>query len=312
MTHGQVVCIVGPTASGKTSLADALAQELASSVVSIDAMQVYKGMDIGTAKTPLSERPVPLLMVDVAPVDEDYSVKLFQRDARTCIDELRADHKLPVLCGGTGLYLNAVIDCMDFPAGSQADERRSKYVAFAAQEGPDALYDLLLQKDPQSAKLIHPHNVRRVIRALELHDEGSSYARTHEGLHRRKPYYDALIFGIRRKRDELYRRINQRVDLMFEQGLLDEVKSLLDRGLASTLTARQAIGYKELIDYLEGRCSLDEARETIAQRTRRYAKRQISWFEHDQRVSWLDFDTMGQDEALAIIREALQQKDFLL
>lgn len=305
---GPLVAIVGPTASGKSSLAEKIATELQSSVVSVDAMQVYRGMDIGTAKTPVAERVRPLLMVDVADVGEAYSARRYQRDARREVDSMLLEGKVPVLCGGTGLYLNALIDEMDFPAGVTGGESRAPYERMAAEKGPMVLYGLLVTRDPESAALIHPNNVRRVVRALELADEGKSYAKQHEGLHRRKPHYRCAIWGIRRDREELYHRIERRVDAMVSAGLVDEVRALLDRGLGEALTATQAIGYKEVIDYLQGSCSLDEAIATIKMRSRRYAKRQISWFSHDGRVRWLDLDALPEDQAARIILDELESE----
>ncbi len=297
MRGDRVLCIVGPTASGKSALADEVACRLGSSVVSIDAMQVYRGMDIGTAKTPVSERRCPLEMVDVADVGESYSVQLFQTDARDCIDRLQSEGKLPILCGGTGLYLDAVIDDMRFPKGDTSSPARKRYEEMAEAEGADAVFELLRSRDPESAELIHPNNVRRVIRALELLDEGKSYAKQHAGLRHTAPWYEASIYGIRMSRERLYARISERVDQMVAEGLVEEVRSLMDQGLAKTLTAMQAIGYKEIVAALQGSCTMDEAIDQIKMRTRRYAKRQISWFKREGRVIWLDLDAMDTNEA---------------
>ena len=302
---GPLVAIVGPTASGKSALAERIACALDSSVVSVDAMQVYRGMDIGTAKVPSSERMCPLLMVDVADITDDYSVKLYQRDARSCIDGLLKQGKAPVLCGGTGLYLNAIVSDMQFPAGEAGDERRSTYERLLEEIGPQALYERLEMLDRESAELIHPNNTRRVIRALELLDEGTSYAEHHKGLKYLEPLYDVRIWGIEVDRAVLYARIDQRVDEMFEQGLVDEVARLVGQGLAQSKTASQAIGYKEVVEALEGTYTFDEARETIKTRTRRYAKRQLSWFRHDKRVRWIEVGDI--DMASRTILSQLQE-----
>ncbi len=302
---GPLVCVVGPTASGKSLVAEGVATRLGSSVVSVDAMQVYRGMDVGTAKTPVSERRRPLLMVDVADITEDYSVRLFQRDARRCVDDLLASAVTPVLCGGTGLYLDAVIDEMEFPAGAIGDGSRTRYEDFAAEHGVDALHELLADRDPASAALIHPNNVRRCVRALEMLDEGVSYAEHHEGLHERSPHYDATIWGLTMDRARLYARIDERVDRMVEAGLVDEVRSLLGRGLESSKTASQAIGYKEVASALRGETSLEQAIDEVKQRTRRYAKRQLSWLRRDGRVRWIDLDAVSPDEAVETIVSAL-------
>lgn len=297
MSLPRVACIVGPTASGKSAVAELVALALGSSVVSVDAMQVYRGMDVGTAKTPPAERRCPLLMVDVADPLEDYSARRFQAEARACVDRLLSEGRVPVLAGGTGLYLNAVIDEMSFPAGEKDGELRRRYEALAREEGPLALHGLLASRDSASAALIHPNNVRRVVRALEMLDEGTSYAAHHEGLHERAAHYDALVWGLSMSRERLYARIDGRVDQMVAEGLVDEVRALAARGLSPELTAGQAIGYKEVLEALSGSCTLDEAVERVKLRTRRYAKRQLSWFRHDPRVRWIDLDEVDCEEA---------------
>lgn len=302
---GPVVCIVGPTASGKSAVADEVALALGSAVVSVDAMQVYRGMDIGTAKTPVGQRRVPLEMVDVVDPGQDYSVALFQEQARAVTNRLLEHGLTPVLCGGTGLYFNAVIDEMSFPAGKHGDEPRGKYAQIARTRGPQALWDLLRERDAPSAELIHPNNAKRVVRALEMLDEGTSYAVHHRGLHARLPHYDVRVWGLTMGRERLYGRIDCRVDMMMEQGLLDEVRDLKGRGLTLDTTAGQAIGYKELLEHLDGASTLGEATELVKRRTRRYAKRQLSWFRHDGRVAWLDMDEMDTREAAATIVASL-------
>ncbi len=304
----EAVCIVGPTASGKSSLAQRVACELKSAVVSVDAMQVYRGMNIGTAKMPLGERTCPLLMVDVADMWESYSVARFQREARACVDALNAQEKPAVLCGGTGLYLDAVIDEMDFPYGETDGEGRKRYELIARTEGATALHELLKKRDPESAKLIEPANVRRVVRALEMIDGGTSYAVQHRGLKSRAPHYSSVLWAICMDRTRLYARIEERVDLMFEQGLVDEVRALAEAGLTRESTAGQAIGYREVMAALAGECSLDEARETMKTRTRHYAKRQLSWLKRDGRCRWLDYDQMGEDEALQMVLAAMGEE----
>ncbi|MCR8907456.1 tRNA (adenosine(37)-N6)-dimethylallyltransferase MiaA [Thermophilibacter sp. ET337] len=304
MSLPRVVCVVGPTASGKSVVADLVAEGLGSAVISVDAMQVYRGMDIGTAKTPPSERRVPLLMVDVADPLESYSVQLFQGQARACVDELLSRGRVPVLAGGTGLYLNAVIDEMSFPSGEKDDDRRRSYEALAAERGAEGLHALLASRDPESAALIHPNNVRRVVRALEMLDEGVSYARHHEGLHERRAHYDAQVWGLTMARERLYARIDARVDEMVSSGLVDEVRGLAARGLTTELTAGQAIGYKEVLEALAGACTMDEAIERVKQRSRRYAKRQLSWFRHDGRVRWIDLDETDAEGAARLILDA--------
>lgn len=300
-----VIAVVGPTASGKSAVADLVAEALGSEVISADAMQVYRGMDIGTAKTPVSERRVPLLLVDVADPTEPYSAALFQRDSRREIDRLRAEGRVPVLCGGTGLYVRAALDEMEFPRGEVDGVARQRYQDLAGKLGPEGVHALLAERDPESASLIHPHNVRRVVRALEMLDEGVSYARQSAGFSKPREHYPSLQFALTMDRARLYARIDARVDAMMRAGLLDEVRGLMDAGAADALTSRQAIGYKELIDALEGRCTIGEAVDLIKLRSRRYAKRQLSWFRRDPRITWLDMDVLDADGAARLIVDAL-------
>lgn len=300
-----VIAVVGPTASGKSAVADLVAEALGSEVVSADAMQVYRGMDIGTAKTPVSERRVPLLLVDVADPIEPYSAALYQRDSRRAIDRLRAEGRVPVLCGGTGLYVRAALDEMEFPRGEVDGVARQRYQDLAGKLGPEGVHALLAERDPESAALIHPHNVRRVVRALEMLDEGVSYARQSAGFSDPREHYPSLQFALTMDRSRLYARIDARVDAMMRAGLLDEVRGLMDAGAADALTSRQAIGYKELIDALEGRCTIGEAVDLIKLRSRRYAKRQLSWFRRDPRITWLDMDVLDVDGAARLIVDAL-------
>ena len=301
MSDGRVLCIVGPTGSGKSQLAECVALELGGEVVSIDAMQVYRGMDIGTAKVPQAMRRCPLHMVDVVDIGTPYSVSLFQADARACIDGLLSKDVVPVLCGGTGLYLDAVIDEMSFPKGEVLGEGRKRYETYAREHGAEELHALLKRRDPQSAALIHPNNQRRVVRALEMLDEGISYATHHEGLKSRKEHYAARIWGIGHSRERLYARIDARVDEMFGNDLVQEVTALIDGGLLDCATASQAIGYKEVVLAVSGTIGLDEARTLVKRNTRRYAKRQLSWLKRDGRVTWLEADELTSEQMVQLI-----------
>ena len=226
MSSRLVLAIVGPTASGKSEIADAVAHELGSRVVSADAMQVYRGMDIGTAKVPPSARRMPLEVVDVAEIGEAYSAALYQRDAREAIDrELKAG-RTPVLCGGTGLYVRAALDEMAFPEGESASPSRRFWEERAREMGDEGLWEELERRDPASAALIHPHNVRRTIRALEMSDQGVSYAEQAKDLHRPVPHYEARMWGLTRDREALYRAIDARVDEMLADGTVD---TLIDK-----------------------------------------------------------------------------------
>ena len=249
-------------------------------------------MDIGTAKTPVCKRNVPLRMVDICDPCDDYSVQQFQISCRNCVDGLLNSGRPAILCGGTGLYLDSVIDEMNFPSGEKGDQVRSRYESALETLGPKALHELLMDRDPDSAALIHPNNSRRVIRALEMLDEGKSYATHHEGLLKRPPHYDVRIWAITMDRERLYARIN---------ALLDEVSGLRAAGLSKERTAGQAIGYKEILDYLDGLISMGDAVELIKARTRRYAKRQLSWLRRDGRANWIDYDMISEASALKLI-----------
>lgn len=292
------IAIVGPTAVGKSDVADRLAARLSSEVLSCDAMQIYRGMDIGTAKMMPEECSAPLRLVDIVDPGVAYSAALYQSDARAHVERLLGEQRLPVFCGGTGLYLKAALDEMDFPSGELEDERRAGYQELAERIGEEALHALLAERDPESAAVIHPHNVRRVIRALEMHDDGVSYAQQKSKFSVPRERYHALWFGLTLSREALYEHINLRVDLMFEQGLVDEVRGLMDQGLGDALTSMQAIGYKEIIDALRGAITMEEARELIKMRSRRYAKRQLSWFKRDDRIVWFDMDELTIDEVV--------------
>ena len=303
MSLTRVLCIVGPTAVGKSAVAEEAALRLDGEIVSTDSMQVYRGMDIGTAKVPAEKRRCKLRMVDVADVGEDYSVARFQTDARRCVSVVRESGKVPILCGGTGLYLDAVIDEMSFPHGEVKSETREGLEEYARQNGSQALYELLRQRDPASAELIHPNNVRRVVRALEMLEEGVSYAAQHEGLRNRRQHYNARIWALTLPRDTLYERIGRRVDAMFEAGLEEEVRRLAELGIKGSATASKAIGYKEMLAYMNGECTLDEARELIKRNSRRYAKRQLSWIRRDGRATWMSMESMSAGEAARTICE---------
>ncbi len=296
-----MLAVVGPTASGKSEVADAVAAALGSCVISADAMQVYRGMDIGTAKVPPKERRRPLLLVDVAEVGEAYSAALYQRDAREAIDAALSKGLTPVLCGGTGLYVRAALDEMAFPKGEGASASRLFWEGRAEELGDEGLWRELEARDPESASLIHPHNVRRTIRALEMSDAGVSYAKQASGLHAPKPHYEAWIWGLTRDREALYRSIDERVDEMFEAGFLDEVRSLGARGLGRAPTASQAIGYAEVLAFLSGELGLDDAISKMKRRSRNYAKRQLTWFRRDPRIRWIAMDEMTPEDAAALI-----------
>ncbi len=296
-----VIAIVGPTASGKSDLAQKVALALHGEIVSADSMQVYRGMNIGTAKIDAQEALVAHHMIDIVDPGEPFSAQQFQLKARAIIASLLSQNKVPILCGGTGLYIQAVLEDMRFPKGELQSCSRMKYEELHKEIGSDALWQILYEKDPVSAKLIHPHNVRRVVRALEMSDEGVSYAEQSKNLRQLPEVFPSLRFGLAVKPEILRQRIDARVDTMLEKGLLDEVKNLLRCGFENALTSKEAIGYKELVSYLHGDCTYKQAIEQIKLATRRYAKRQRSWFRRDKRIVWLDADAISVDSLSASI-----------
>jgi tRNA dimethylallyltransferase len=294
-----VIAIVGPTASGKTAVAEALGVGLGGEIVTADSMQVYRGMDIGTAKVPSKARRVPHHLIDMVDPGEPYSAALYQVDARSVIDEMRTRAVRPILAGGTGLYVRAALDEMEFPFGDTLSETRSRLEREAEQLGAQALHDRLAATDPESAALIHPNNVRRTIRALEMAEQGTPYAEQASGFAERSQHYPSVQVGLEVDREVLYRRIDSRVAQMLEAGLLDEVRGLLDAGFRDALTSAQAIGYKEFVPVVEGDADVETAADQVRQATRRYAKRQLTWFRGDPRVRWLDVTEMSPEQAAA-------------
>ncbi|GAB4286533.1 MAG: tRNA (adenosine(37)-N6)-dimethylallyltransferase MiaA [Coriobacteriia bacterium] len=302
----RVLAIVGPTAVGKTALADRLASLARGEVVSADSMQVYRGMDVGTAKPSCAERSVAYHCLDLIEPGEPYSAALFQSDARSAIDDIAGRGCLPVVTGGTGLYVRAALDDMRFPQGELHTEARRRLEALADQLGPEGIHDVLADRDPESAALIHPHNLRRTIRALEMAEQGVSYAEQAARFRERHAIYDTFWLGLDMQREALYARIDARVDDMIAAGLIEEVRRLLDEGYRCALTATQAIGYKELVPVLEGRADVSDAVAAIKQATRRYAKRQLTWFRSDPRVNWLDVTDSSPAESVERARALIE------
>ena len=283
-----IVCVVGPTASGKTSYAIEYAKAHNGEIVSCDSMQIYKFMNIGTAKATEEElAQVHHHMIDFVHPNTDYSVAEFARDAKLCIDDILSRGKLPVLCGGTGLYTDSIVNGVEFAEEKRDDEYRESLWKMAETEGVEAVHDILKEADPIEAEKVHPNNVKRVIRALEIcRTTGMTKTEADKLALKDKPY-DAEYIGLDLDREVLYDRINRRVDVMMEHGLLAEVKMLLDMNIRRDSTAMQAIGYKEIVAYLDGECTLCEAVEKIKQESRRYAKRQLTWFRRNKDIKWI-------------------------
>jgi tRNA dimethylallyltransferase len=296
---------------GKSALGELIAEALGGEIVSADSMQVYRGMNVGTAKPSTASRRVPYHLLDVAEPGEAYSAARYQHDAREAIAQITAAGHVPLLVGGTGLYVRAALDEFDFPRGEQVDNPvRERYETYAAEKGPDALHALLARRDAASAALLHPNNVRRVVRALEMADQGVSYSEQASGFAARRSHYpDVRSIGLNMDRDRLYERIDARVDAMIGAGLLDEVRSLLEHGLRDALTAAQAIGYKELVPVLEDGADLGTAIQAIKQASRKYAKRQLTWFRADPRIRWLDVTELSPCDALRFALRLVESAD---
>ena len=275
-----LLVVAGPTASGKTALAIELAKAVGGEIVSADSMQIYRGMDIATAKpTPEELAAVPHHLIGFLPIDRSFSVADYADLARKTIDDILRRGKVPVLCGGTGLYIKTIVDNVQY--GEDI-------------EGNEALWQRLRAIDPETAQRIHPNNVGRVIRAIEVMEVSGRSIREHEAESLREPCpYRVIQFGLRyRDRETLYERINRRVDQMAEAGLAEEVREARENGL--TATAAQAIGCKELYGWLDGAETLDAALEKLKQSTRRYAKRQLTWFGADKRIHWIEPDAQKE------------------
>lgn len=287
------VCITGPTATGKTAAAVAVCQALGGEVLSMDSMQVYKGLDIGTAKANAAEMGgiAHHLLSFVSP-DTPYTVAEYQRDAEEAMADVLCCGKLPVFAGGTGLYLQAVSRPMRFTGAGGAGAVRAALEAEAAlPDGRASLYEQLASVDPATAARLHPNNVRRVIRALEVYAETGLPMSAQTNEWEAEPEADWLIFALHWPRDVLYDRINRRVDQIMAEGLPAEVQGLLAQGVSPQAQAMQAIGYKELVQVVQGTLALDAAVDRIKMNTRRYAKRQLTWLRRDARVRWLDMST---------------------
>ncbi len=293
-----VICVVGPTASGKTDLAQKLALALGGEVISADSMQIYRGMDIGTGKLPAVERLVPHHGLDLVDPGEPFSAALYQDYARNCFLDIDARGLRSVLCGGTGFYVRAAIDGYDFPKGEQVNNPvRERYLRVAEDQGAEVLWRLLEERDPASARIIPIADVKRVVRAFELLEDGLSYAEQRAKLASIPQVVPAVFIGLAVDPTLLRARIDARVDTMVEMGLVDEVRGLLAQGFREGVTAPQAIGYKEIVEALDGAISLDEAVERIKVATHRYAKRQRTWFRKDARIRWIDANS-GNTDAL--------------
>lgn len=299
-----LIVVGGPTASGKTALAIELAKALDGEIVSADSMQIYKYMDIGTAKPTADElKECPHHLIGFREPDCDFSVADYTELAHKTIADITARGKVAIMCGGTGLYINSVVNDVDFGEYENDYELRKSLDELAKKDGAGVLLDMLAEFDPVSAKRLHPNNVKRIIRAIEFYKvSGVPISEHQERTKLKESRYDATMFLINHNREVLYDRINRRVDIMISDGLVDEVRSIMNMGYSRDLNSMQGIGYKEMIAYLEGEISLADAIDMIKQNSRRYAKRQLTWFRRDGRINMLSPDD-AVNEALGILKK---------
>ncbi len=310
MEQKNLILIVGPTGCGKTALSVALAKELQTEIISCDSMQIYKFMDVGTAKVTEEEKQgIVHYMTDIKSPLESYSVSDFCTDAKLCAKKIFEKGKPAIMVGGTGLYADSFVMDIDFTQTGSSEEIRAELEEFALQNGREALHAELVRVDPESGEAIHPNNVKRVIRALEYYRLTGETISEHNRRTKEKPSpYNYVYIGLTRDRSELYERIDKRVDLMMEKGLLPEVWTLWKMGCGEEHTSMQALGYKEFLWYLRGKCTLDEAVRILKRDSRHYAKRQLTWFGRNPRVNWIDLSggkslEAALEEALSIIKE---------
>ena len=305
-----LVVLAGPTAVGKTELSISLAKRINGEIISADSMQVYKYMDIGSAKIKYEEmQGIKHHLIDVLDPTEEFNVSLFQSLVKKSMVEIYEQGRIPILVGGTGFYIQAILYDIDFTKESSEKNTRKALTDFLHERGADALFERLKEVDPKSAEAIHPNNTKRVIRALEyFYDTGELISVHNERERKKESPYNFVYFVLNDKRDLLYQRIDRRVDLMMEQDLVSEVESLKKMGCNSEMTSMQGLGYKEILSYLNGENSLTEAVDKIKRNTRRFAKRQLTWFRREPDVIWVDKDKFGYDEEkiLAFMLEKLE------
>ncbi len=292
----RMIAVIGPTAVGKTKLSIDLANMLHSEIISGDSMLVYKNMNIGTAKPSMNERSnIIHHLIDILEPNADFSVVQFNELASQCITDINRQGLIPVVAGGTGLYIKSLLEGYQFNTTPSDEKLRTKLDLLAKEHGNQYLHDQLASVLPDTAKRLHPNDLRRVIRALEIYSLSGDTVSQHK---QQELLYDAIIIGLTMDRKLLYNRINQRVDLMIEQGLVEEVASLLENGVPPNCQAMQGIGYKEIIHYLQGEIDLDTATENIKQATRNFAKRQLTWYRKMPYIIWFDVDDFNSYETM--------------
>ncbi|WP_151736275.1 tRNA (adenosine(37)-N6)-dimethylallyltransferase MiaA [Paenibacillus tengchongensis] len=306
----KVLVLLGPTAVGKTRLSLELAREYNAEIISGDSMQVYRGMDIGTAKIrPEEMNGIPHHLIDIHDPEEPYSVAEFQEQGGRLIEEISRRGKLPFIVGGTGLYIESLCYGFRFSPAVADEAFRQAQDAFAEEHGAEALHARLAAVDPESAARLHPNDRRRIIRALEIHHQTKVTLSSTQAAQKRESPYELCLLGLTMDRQILYRRIEDRIDQMLHEGLIAEVEGLLRRGCSRGLVSMQGLGYKEIATYLEGEMTLEDAVTLLKRDTRRFAKRQLSWFRHMKEIEWIgDFQEAHYHQNLLLIREIISRK----
>lgn len=291
-----LIIIAGPTATGKTKISVELAKALNGCIISADSMQVYRGMDIGSAKATLTEREgIPHYLLDIRSPEESFSVWDFQQEAKAAVAEIASQGKMPILVGGTGFYIQALLYDIQFE-DNPPTEARAKWEKIAAEQGYEYLYQKLKEIDPESTTKIHANNHKRVLRALEYYElTGEKISVHNQRESQKESVYDEFFYVLNMDRKLLYQRIEQRVDKMMADGLIEEVKALYDKGYHKEMTSMQGLGYKEILNYLSGEWSLEKAVYELKKGTRHFAKRQITWFKREKNVEWINLENYGFD-----------------
>ncbi|MDF2609693.1 MAG: miaA [Lachnospiraceae bacterium] len=297
-----LIILTGPTAVGKTNLSLSLAKAIGGEIISADSMQVYKYMDIGTAKIRLEEMEgIKHYLIDEFDPKEEFNIVKFQEYSLKYLDEIYTKGKIPIIVGGTGFYIQSVLYGIEFEENEADNSYREELVALANKNGADYLHQMLSEVDKKSAETIHPNNIKRVIRALEYYKQTGGRISDHNEMERQKESpYNFIYFVLNDERKILYDRINDRVDLMIKQGLVDEVKKLLGMGCTKDMVSMQGIGYKEIISFLEGNATLEEAIYIIKRDTRHFAKRQLTWFHREKEVTWIHKYEFNNNETMLL------------
>ena len=312
MEKRPLIILTGPTAVGKTKLSISLARKVGGEIISADSMQVYRYMDIGSAKIkPEEMEGIPHHLIDVLDPTQDFNVVVFQQKCRECMEGIYERGHIPILVGGTGFYIQAVLKDIDFTENEEDTVYRTQLEAIAREQGAEVLHEMLSKVDPVSARAIHANNIKRVIRALEYYHLTGARISDHNELEKEKgSAYRSCYFVLTADRKLLYERIDRRVDQMLEEGLVEEVRSLQEMGCHRGQVSMQGLGYKEILSFLEGECSLEEAVYLIKRDTRHFAKRQLTWFRREQDVIWLEKERFAHQEEkiLQYILEQIKEK----